>query len=76
MAVAVALDATVIRMVLVPATMSMLGRWNWWLPGWLDRTLPSIAAEVEFADLASTEPVQTHGADDEDRDDRRTPVGV
>ena len=32
MAVAILLDATVVRMVLVPATMSLLGRWNWWLP--------------------------------------------
>jgi RND superfamily putative drug exporter len=33
-------------MVLVPATMAMLGRWNWWLPGWLDRLLPTIEAET------------------------------
>ncbi|MEQ6900846.1 MMPL family transporter [Nocardioides sp. YIM 152588] len=33
LAVAVALDATVVRMVLVPATMTLLGRWNWWFPG-------------------------------------------
>ena len=37
MAVAILLDATVVRMVLVPATMSLLGRWNWWVPAWLDR---------------------------------------
>ncbi|MGY1717116.1 MMPL family transporter [Geodermatophilus sp. SYSU D01106] len=46
MAVAVFLDATVVRMVLVPATMSLLGRRSWWLPGWLDRLLPRIEAEV------------------------------
>ena len=46
MAVAIALDATVVRMVLVPATMSLLGRWNWWLPSWLDRLLPAVHAEV------------------------------
>ena len=40
MAVAILLDATVVRMVLVPATMSLLGRWNWWLPPALDRVLP------------------------------------
>jgi RND superfamily putative drug exporter len=45
MAVAIVLDATVVRMVLVPATMTLLGRWNWWLPAWLDRLLPSIEAE-------------------------------
>ena len=39
LAVAVAIDATLVRLVLVPATMRLLGRWNWWLPGWLDRLL-------------------------------------
>ena len=41
LAVAVLLDATLVRMVLVPATMSLVGRANWWLPGWLDRILPA-----------------------------------
>ena len=45
MAVAILLDATVVRMVLVPATMSLLGRWNWWVPAWLDRLLPGVRAE-------------------------------
>jgi RND superfamily putative drug exporter len=45
MAVAVLVDATVVRMVLVPATMAMLGRLNWWMPAWLDRLLPALAAE-------------------------------
>ncbi|MAU83927.1 MMPL family transporter [Gordonia sp. Z-3] len=47
MAVAVLLDATVIRMVLVPATMSLLGRFNWWLPAWLDHILPRIDVELD-----------------------------
>jgi RND superfamily putative drug exporter len=47
MAVAIALDATLVRMVLVPATMSMLGRWNWWMPAWLDRSLPRLTVEDE-----------------------------
>jgi RND superfamily putative drug exporter len=42
LATAIALDATVVRMVLVPATMALLGRANWWLPGWLDRLLPHV----------------------------------
>ncbi|TYB43506.1 MMPL family transporter [Actinomadura chibensis] len=42
LAVAVALDATVVRLVLVPATMSLLGRANWWLPRPLARVLPEI----------------------------------
>ena len=46
MAVAILLDATVVRMVLVPATMAMLGARNWWLPGWLDRLLPHLSPEV------------------------------
>jgi len=40
MAAAIFVDATLVRMVLVPATMTLLGRANWWLPGWLDRVLP------------------------------------
>ena len=35
MAIAIALDATVVRALLVPATMRLLGRWNWWMPAWL-----------------------------------------
>jgi RND superfamily putative drug exporter len=42
LAVAVLVDATLIRMVLVPGTMVLLGRANWWLPRWLDRILPTI----------------------------------
>ncbi|MER6631609.1 MMPL family transporter [Streptomyces sp. NPDC000987] len=40
LATAIFIDATVVRMVLVPATMTLLGRTNWWLPKWLERTLP------------------------------------
>ncbi len=47
MAVAIVLDATLVRMVLVPSTMSLLGHWNWWLPGWLDRLLPGLPVEAE-----------------------------
>ena len=53
MAIAVALDATVIRALLVPATMRLLGRWNWWMPATLERfvagRLPASEAEVEAA---------------------------
>jgi RND superfamily putative drug exporter len=45
MAVAVFMDATVVRMVLVPATMALLGRRNWWLPAWMDRLLPTVEVE-------------------------------
>lgn len=44
-AIAVALDATVVRALLVPATMRLLGKWNWWLPAALARVLPDVEAE-------------------------------
>ncbi|MFE9559820.1 MMPL family transporter [Streptomyces sp. NPDC006487] len=53
LATAIFIDATVVRMVLVPATMTLLGRANWWLPKWLDRMLPR-------------GPVGTDGTDDTD----------
>ncbi len=65
MAVAITLDATLVRMVLVPATMTMLGRWNWWMPAWLDRALPTVRAEVDDFEDADTA-----------TDPTRTPVGV
>jgi len=49
MATAVLLDATVVRMVLVPSTMALLGDRNWWIPGWLDRLLPHVAVDAEPA---------------------------
>jgi RND superfamily putative drug exporter len=45
LAASILIDATLIRMVLVPSTMELLGRRNWWLPKWLDRTLPTINFE-------------------------------
>jgi len=45
LALAVFLDATLIRMLLVPATMELLGSRNWWMPRWLDRLLPHVAVE-------------------------------
>jgi RND superfamily putative drug exporter len=47
MAVAVLLDATLVRMVLVPSVMEILGRANWWMPRWLDRAVPSLTVEVQ-----------------------------
>jgi RND superfamily putative drug exporter len=47
MATAIFVDATVVRMVLVPAVMQLLGRANWWLPGWLDRILPRLDGASE-----------------------------
>jgi len=45
MATAIAVDATIVRLVLVPALMTMLGDRNWGLPGWLDRVLPRLDRE-------------------------------
>jgi len=41
------LDATVVRMLLVPALVSLFGRWNWWMPGWLSAVLRVRSAEEE-----------------------------
>jgi putative drug exporter of the RND superfamily len=46
LAAAVLVDATVVRLVLVPAVMELLGKANWWLPGWLERRLPGRPAQV------------------------------
>ena len=47
LAVAIAIDATIVRCVLVPAVMVRLGHANWWLPGWLGRALPRVGIERE-----------------------------
>ena len=63
LAAAVLVDATVVRMVLVPATMELLGNANWWMPHWLDRILPEVhiegenAVEAELALLLAEEQV-------------------
>jgi uncharacterized membrane protein YdfJ with MMPL/SSD domain len=44
-AVAIALDATLIRLILVPAAMKLMGEWNWWMPAWLDRLIPDLSFE-------------------------------
>jgi RND superfamily putative drug exporter len=46
MAVAVLIDATVVRMILVPAAMALLGPRAWWMPGWLDRIVPHLQLEA------------------------------
>ena len=60
MATAVFIDATIVRMVLVPATMELLGDRNWWLPRWLGRVLPNVTVEP------SSRPVTAHGLQDAD----------
>jgi putative drug exporter of the RND superfamily len=56
LAAAVFIDATIIRVMLVPATMRLLGKWNWWLPGWLDRRLPNVSLEGLREAGAAAEP--------------------
>ncbi|MPY92498.1 MAG: MMPL family transporter [Acidimicrobiia bacterium] len=64
---AVLLDATVVRMLLVPATMELLGDRNWWLPRWLDRALPRIDVEG----------TSVHGPDEgEQGEEAPLPVGA
>ena len=50
------IDASIVRMVLVPATMELLGNANWWLPKWLDRAVPRISVDAppDFATLRPT----------------------
>ncbi len=50
-AVAIALDATLVRLILVPAAMKLMGEWNWWFPSWLDKLIPDFSFEG-----GSTEP--------------------
>ncbi|WP_327044557.1 MMPL family transporter [Microbispora sp. NBC_01189] len=60
LAVAIAVDATLIRGFLVPATMVLLGRLNWWIPRWLDRLLPNLSVEGHEEDAppaGRTEPL-------------------
>ena len=47
LAAAVLLDAFVVRMVLIPSVMMLLGKWAWWLPKWLDKILPNVDIEGE-----------------------------
>ena len=46
LATAVLVDATIVRMVLVPSVMEILGPLNWWLPAWMDPRCPTIGVEV------------------------------
>ncbi len=47
LAVAIAIDSTIVRCLLVPAVMVLFGRWAWWMPAWLDRIVPHISIEGE-----------------------------
>jgi RND superfamily putative drug exporter len=45
LAVAIAIDSTVVRCLLVPAVMELMGKWAWWMPSWLERVVPKISIE-------------------------------
>jgi putative drug exporter of the RND superfamily len=59
LAAAVLIDATIIRMVLVPATMELLGKANWWLPARLERVLPRVHVEGHGEPLSGAVPATT-----------------
>ncbi|GAA0626324.1 hypothetical protein GCM10010394_66270 [Streptomyces crystallinus] len=53
LAVSVLVDATVVRLLLVPAVMTLLGRHAWWTPAWLGRLLPHLGVEGTDVDRAA-----------------------
>jgi putative drug exporter of the RND superfamily len=57
MAIAVFLDATIVRVLLVPATMRLMGRWNWWAPGFLSR----VVERLGFSHVEDEEPGESGG---------------
>ena len=57
-AVAIALDATLVRLILVPAAMKLMGSWNWWMPSWLDRVLPRLSFEGRGKRAPEPEPTK------------------
>jgi RND superfamily putative drug exporter len=70
LAAAILLDATVVRMLLVPATMELLGDRNWWLPRWLDRILPDLDVE------GHAEPIPEDEGELTPADREREPTGA
>ncbi len=78
LAVGVAIDAFVVRLTLVPAVMSLLGRAAWWLPRWLDRILPDVDLEGaklrRHLDTTAPEPGARRGHDAVSRVAARSPA--
>lgn len=74
LAAAVALDAFVLRTLLVPALMHLLGGANWWLPAWLDRRLPKISIEPPERRPHAKLPLQRPGADPATSEDAAEPA--
>jgi RND superfamily putative drug exporter len=75
----VLVDATIVRMILVPSTMALMGDANWWLPRWLDRMLPHIDVEgasvIDALEVPVPHVVEEPVASELD-DDERELVGV
>jgi len=74
LAAAILLDATVVRMLLVPATMELLGDKNWWLPRWLDRILPNLDVEGTAAPAVEDED-EVRPTPEDERQPTPTPTG-
>jgi RND superfamily putative drug exporter len=58
LAAAVLIDATIVRIVLVPAAMQLMGHWNWWLPSTLDRWLPRLRPQPDEPSVPARESQQ------------------
>ena len=56
LASAVVIDAFIVRLIIVPSLMSLLGNANWWLPRWLDRILPTVHIEPGEDEIVDDEP--------------------
>ncbi len=77
LAVAIAIDASIVRMVLVPATMKLLGDANWWFPSWLDRLLPAVDLErAPVSPVGSGDQPGRDGRDTEDREPALADTGA
>ena len=59
LAAAILIDATLVRMVLVPSIMELLGPANWWMPAWLDRIVPRLGVEVDVEPVDAVPEIET-----------------
>ena len=78
--VAVLVDAFIVRLILVPSLMNVIGSANWWLPGWLSRILPVVQVEseeeaAEIADFEDDFAKDSEGGDVSEPDERLVPQG-
>jgi RND superfamily putative drug exporter len=76
LATAVLVDATIIRLVLVPSSMAILGRANWWMPRWLDRILPHVALDHGDEVISGATGVDDEGATADDPEAAPAMVGA